>query len=158
MKLFKLAFTAITLLVVGLTQAQTAKIGNLTIDGAYTRATVPGQKVAGGFMKISSIGNADQLIGGTSPIADEVQLHTMSMDGNVMKMRQVNAIEVPSNSSVELKPGGLHLMFIGIKSPLVAGATVPVNLKFAKAGEVEIRLPVNAMMTEATSAHGASKH
>ena len=158
MKLFKLALTVVAILFAAATQAQIVKVGNITIDGAYTRATVQGQKVAGGFMTISSVGIADQLISGASPIADEIQLHTMSMDGNVMKMRQVNSIEVPSNSSVELKPGGLHLMFIGIKSPLIGGAAVPVKLKFAKAGEVEIKLSVNAMATETSSTHGTSKH
>ena len=69
----------------------------------------------------------------------------MAMDGTVMKMRQVKDIAVPANGSVELKPGGLHLMFMNIKAPLSAGETVPVKLKFAKAGEVELKMPVNAM-------------
>lgn len=137
--------------------AQTAKVGNITIDGAYTRATVQGQKVAGGFMKIAAQGSSDQLISGSSPVAEEVQLHTMSMEDNVMKMRQVNAIDIPANGAVELKPGGLHIMFMGIKSPLTAGTMVPVKLKFAKAGEVEVKLPVNAM-TEMPAGHGANKH
>ena len=71
-----------------------------------------------------------------------MQLHAMTMDGNVMKMREVKTIEVPANGSVELKPGGLHLMFMDIKAPLKAGESVPVKLKFQKAGEVEIKVPV----------------
>ena len=74
-----------------------------------------------------------------------MQLHEMSMEGNVMKMRQVKDIAVPAGGSVELKPGGLHLMFMNIKAPLSAGETVPVKLTFAKAGEVEVRMPVNVM-------------
>jgi len=62
----------------------------------------------------------------------------------VMRMRQVKDIALPANGAVELKPGGLHLMFMNIKAPLTAGETVPVKLKFAKAGEVEVKLPVNA--------------
>ena len=136
----------------GIAHAQEAKVGNIKIEGAYTRSTVPGQKAAGGFMKITDQGAADQLIGASSTVSDEVQLHTMSMDGNVMQMRQVKAIDVPANGSVELKPGGLHLMLMGLKAPLAAGSTIPVKLKFAKAGEVEVKLPVNTMTVEPKAA------
>ncbi|HQS60876.1 MAG TPA: copper chaperone PCu(A)C [Polynucleobacter sp.] len=140
--------------VVGLANAQNAKVGSVEIEHAYTRATVPGQMAAGGFMKIENKGKADQLISASSPVAGEVQLHEMAMEGNVMKMRQVKDIPVPAGGAVELKPGGLHLMFMNIKAPLAAGETVPVKLKFAKAGEVEVKMPVNAM-----GAHGSGmKH
>ena len=129
----------------GTAQAQNAKVGGVQIENAYTRATVPGQMAAGGFMKIENKGAADQLISASSPVAGEVQLHEMSMEGNVMKMRQVKDIAVPAGGAVELKPGGLHLMFMNIKAPLTAGQTVPVKLKFSKAGEVEVKIPVNAM-------------
>lgn len=69
-----------------------------------------------------------------------------------MKMRQVKDIAVPAGGAVELKPGGLHLMFINIKAPLTAGETVPVKLKFAKAGDVEVKMPINPMGA------GAMKH
>ncbi len=121
------------------------RIGQIKIEQPFARATVAGQKAAGGFMKIENKGPADQLIAASSPVAGEMQLHTMVMDGNVMKMREVKAIDVPANGSVELKPGGLHLMFMDIKTPLKAGETVPVKLRFQKAGEVEIRVPVREM-------------
>jgi copper(I)-binding protein len=139
-------------------QAQNAKVGSVQIENAYTRATVPGQQVAGGFMKIENKGAADQLISASSPVSGEVQLHEMAMDGNVMKMRQVKDIAVPAGGAVELKPGGLHLMFMNIKAPLTAGETVPVKLKFAKAGEVEVKMPVNAMGTHGAGHGGAMKH
>jgi len=137
----------------GFAAAQSATAGSIKIENAYTRATVPGQQVAGGFMKIENKGSADQLISASSPAAGEVQLHEMAMDGNVMKMRQVKDIAVPAGGAVELKPGGLHLMFMNIKAPLTAGESVPVKLKFAKAGEVELKMPVNAMGNP-----GAMKH
>jgi copper(I)-binding protein len=140
--------------VAGIAQAQNAKVGSVQIENAYTRATVPGQQVAGGFMKIENQGAVDQLISASSPVAGEVQLHEMAMDGNVMKMRQIKEVVVPAGGSVELKPGGLHLMFMNIKAPLSAGETVPVKLKFAKAGEVEVKFPVNAMGAQG----GAMKH
>jgi copper(I)-binding protein len=104
-------------------------------------------------MKIENKGAADQLISASSPVASEVQLHEMAMEGNVMRMRQVKEVVVPAGATVELKPGGLHLMFMNIKAPLAAGETVPVKLKFAKAGEVEVKMPVNAMGNP-----GAMKH
>ena len=126
-------------------QAQDAKVGAIKIENAYVRATAPGQPAAGAFMKIDNSGAADQLVSASSPAAGEVQLHQMSMEGNVMKMGQVKDIAVPANGSVDLKPGGYHIMLMNIKAPLKAGDTVPVKLKFAKAGEVEVKLPVNAV-------------
>lgn len=148
-----LLISAIGLGVSGLANAQNAKVGSVQIENAYTRATVPGQQAAGGFMKIENKGAADQLVSASSPVAGEVQLHEMAMEGNVMKMRQVKDIAVPAGGAVELKPGGLHLMFMNIKAPLTAGETVPVKLKFAKAGEVEVKMPVNAMGNPGTMKH-----
>ena len=133
--------------------AQNPAFTNIKIENAYTRATAPGQQVAGGFLKIDNKGNADQLIGASSPAAGEVQLHEMAMDGNVMKMRQVKDIPIPAGGSVELKPGGYHLMFLNLKGPFVAGQTVPVKLKFAKAGEMELKLPVNAVGSSGAMSH-----
>jgi len=125
--------------------AQEAKIGPIVISGAYSKATVAGQTTGAGFMKITSTGAADQLVGVSSPVAAEAQLHSMSMEGNTMKMRQINAIAIESNSSVELTPGGLHIMFMGVKAPLKAGDSVKVRLKFASSGEVEVNLPVQSV-------------
>jgi copper(I)-binding protein len=149
-----LLFSAVGFGLAGMAQAQSAKVGSVQIENAYTRSTVPGQMAAGGFMKIENKGAADQLISASSPVAGEVQLHEMAMEGNVMKMRQVKEVVVPAGGAVELKPGGMHLMFINIKAPLTAGETVPVKLKFAKAGEVEVKMPVNAMGAQG----GAMKH
>jgi len=145
-----------TALAQGVTKTVTTNA--IKIEDAYTRATVPGQQVAGGFMKIENKGSVvDQLLSASSPVAGEVQLHEMSMDGNVMKMRQVKDIAVPAGGAVELKPGGLHLMFMNIKAPLTAGESVPIKLKFAKAGEVEVKMTVNAM--GAAAGHGGvTKH
>jgi copper(I)-binding protein len=144
-KMLVAMFSIIGVAIAGSAIAQNASVGSIKIENAYTRATAPGQQVAGGFLKIENKGTADQLVSASSPVAGEVQLHEMSMDGNVMKMRQVKDIAVPANGAVELKPGGYHLMFLNIKAPLAAGEAVPVKLKFAKAGEVEVKLPVNAV-------------
>ena len=143
-KVLATMYAAVGMALCGSVMAQNASVGSIKVENAYTRATAPGQQVAGGFLKIENKGSADQLVSASSPAAGEVQLHEMAMDGNVMKMRQVKDIPVPANGSVELKPGGLHLMFMNIKAPLAAGETVPVKLKFAKAGEVEVKMPVNS--------------
>jgi copper(I)-binding protein len=129
------------------------RLGQIKIENPYVRATVAGQKAAGGFMKIENKGVADQLIAASSPLAGEMQLHTMTMDGNVMKMRELKTIDIPANGSVDLKPGGLHLMFMEIQSPFKAGDVIPVKLRFQKAGELEIRVPVRKMGP--TSGHKA---
>ena len=144
-KMLVAMFSVIGLVIASSAIAQNASVGSIKIENAYVRATAPGQQVAGGFLKIENKGTADQLVSASSPVAGEVLLHEMSMDGNVMKMRQVKDIAVPANGAVELKPGGYHLMFLNLKGPFNAGQTVPVKLKFAKAGEVEVKLPVNAV-------------
>ena len=160
--LFKTLLIVAGVAMTGVVMAQgvskTVTTNAIKIEDAYTRATVPGQQVAGGFMKIENKGAADQLISASSPVAGEVQLHEMAMDGNIMKMRQVKDIPLPAGGAVELKPGGLHLMFMNIKAPLTAGETVPVKLKFAKAGEVEVKMPVNAMGNPGAGHGGAMKH
>ncbi len=130
------------------------QLGNLKIKDPYARATVAAQKAGGGFVKIDNAGAADKLIGASSPAAKEMQLHMMSMEGHVMKMREVQAIDVPAKGSVELQPGGLHLMFIDLKAPLKAGDQIPVKLKFEKAGEIEVKFHVKDMRP----AHGQPGH
>ena len=152
-KVLATMYAAVGMALCGSVMAQNASVGSIKVENAYTRATAPGQQVAGGFLKIENKGGADQLVSASSPAAGEVQLHEMAMDGNVMKMRQVKDIPVPANGSVELKPGGLHLMFMNIKAPLAAGETVPVKLKFAKAGEVEVKMPVNSTAATAPMKH-----
>ena len=127
-----------------LAQAEDFTRGALTVRQPYARATAPGQPVGGGFMTIANKGPDDRLLSATSTVAKSVELHTMSMDGDVMRMRQVEAIALPAGQSVELKPGALHMMFMGLKAPLKAGDKVPVTLKFEKAGELKVMMSVQA--------------
>ena len=131
------------------------KVGNLRIENPQARATVPAQKMSGGFLKIENKGGADKLLAASSSISKTMELHTMTMDGNVMKMREVKGIDVPANGSVELKPGGLHLMFIDLNEQLKPGSTFKVKLKFEKAGEVEVPFKV---MDSKPAGHGHSGH
>jgi hypothetical protein len=86
-------------------------------------------------------------------VAERVELHSMQMQGDVMRMRQVDAIELPAGATVELAPGGLHLMLMGLKSPLKAGERLPLVLRFEKAGELKTELVVgNPAMPGAAAA------
>lgn len=130
--------------------ARSFTAGDLTIGQPWARETAKGQSAGGGFLTVSNKGKqSDRLIGGSSPVAGEVQIHTMSMDGGVMRMRQLkNGIEIPAGKSITLKPGGYHLMLMGLKAPLKQGTRVPVTLTFQKAGKVKVELtvePVGAM-------------
>jgi copper(I)-binding protein len=123
------------------------KVGALEIRQPWARATPPTAQTGGGFLVVTNTGTApDRLIGAKSPVAERVEVHEMKMDGNVMRMRPVeNGIEIPPGGSVELKPGGLHVMFTGLKAPFTKDAKVPLTLIFEKAGSVDVELPVEAM-------------
>jgi hypothetical protein len=122
------------------------------VEDAWARPTVAGQAGGGGFLKITSP-TADRLVAATAPVSKTVELHTMQMDGNVMRMRQVPAIDIPAGQTVELKPGGLHVMFIGLTQTLKDGATFPLKLRFEKAGEVEVEVKVRTQAQEPASMH-----
>ena len=136
-------------------QAHEFKLGSITIGHPYARATAPGQPAGGGYLKLDNQGAADRLLSASAvAVAARVELHTMSMDGDVMRMRQVEAIDLPAGKTVELKPGGLHMMFVGLKAPLKAGDRFPVTLKFEKAGQVTVDVVVEAPKpADAAAAH-----
>ena len=122
--------------------AHSYKLGEIDIGHPCARPTREGQLVAAGYLKLTNKGAADRLLSARSPAADAAEIHSMTMDGNVMKMRQVDAIELPTGQTVELKPGGYHLMLMGLKVPLKAGDQIPLTLKFEKAGEVVVTVKV----------------
>jgi len=120
------------------------KVGDLEISGAFARATLPNAPVGGGYFTVTNRGSTpDRLVSATSPAAGSVTLHTMGMDGNVMKMRALpDGIDIPPGVAVNLTPSGLHMMFEHLNGPFIQGKTVPVTLVFEKAGSVTIDLNV----------------
>jgi len=124
--------------------AQDYTAGSLHLEQPWARATPPGAPVGGAYVTITNNGTeADTLVGGSTPVAGEVQVHEMSMDGNVMKMRQLpDGLEIKPGETVTLKPGSFHIMLMKLKEPLKQGAQVPITLDFAKAGKVEVELSV----------------
>jgi copper(I)-binding protein len=115
------------------------KVGNISIGHPYARPTAPAQPTGGGYLTLTSKGSADRLISVSATFAEAVQLHNMRMEGDVMRMREVPSIELPADTTVELKPGGLHLMFVGLKAPLKVGESYPLKLK------VTVDVKVDAM-------------
>jgi copper(I)-binding protein len=93
-------------------------------------------------MKIANSGDADKLVKAMSDVAGTVELHTVEMENNVMKMRPVEFIEIPAKGSAELKPGGFHVMLIGLKKELKPGETFNLTLMFEKAGEQQVQAMV----------------
>jgi copper(I)-binding protein len=120
-------------------QAQTA------VKDPWVRATVAGQKATGLFAQITSAAGG-RLVAASSPAAGIVEVHEMAMDGNVMKMRAVPALDLPAGKAVELRPGGYHVMLMELKQPLKAGDTVGVTLVVEGAGgkreSIEVKAPV----------------
>lgn len=116
------------------------------VSRAWARATAAGQETGGVFLTLRDRGGSgDRLVGGSSPAARLVEIHTMTMDGSVMRMRRQDSVDIPAGGSVELAPGGTHLMLVGLKAPLNQGKTVSVSLDFEKAGRRQVEVRVRAI-------------
>lgn len=121
-------------------------------SGAWLRATAPGQSVTGGFMTLAA-GVPLRLVGVSTPAAGMAEVHEMKMDGDIMRMRAIPALELPAHQSVELKPGGHHLMLMDLKQPLAAGQNVPLTLTFedAQGAQSTLRIKVPVMLAPANA-------
>ena len=121
-----------------------ATAGRIAVERAWSRETAPGQDAGGAFLTIVNPGSApDRLIGGTTPIAGDVQIHAVDMTGGVMRMRRLaDGLEVPAGGPVTLEPGGYHIMLMDLQRPLARGDAVPLTLEFEKAGRIEVELAV----------------
>ena len=118
-------------------------LNSLRIVDPHAQATPPGARSGGAYLTIENHGrDNDQLIRAASPVAASTELHTMRMEGDVMRMRAVTSIGIPAGSTMSLAPGGYHVMFVGLKKPLVAGVPVPLTLTFEKAGTIEVEVAV----------------
>jgi hypothetical protein len=128
-------------------QAEDVTAGSLKISAPWARATPKGASVGGGYMKITNSGTApDRLIGGTTDVASSFEVHEMSMDNGVMKMRPVTGgLEIKPGQTVELKPGGYHVMLMGLKEQLVQGQHFKATLEFAKAGKVDVDFAIEGV-------------
>jgi hypothetical protein len=122
----------------------------LRIEAPWARATAPTAQTGAAYFLIRGGGVEDRLLGASSAVAERVELHTHTMSGGMMQMRQVPDVSVAAGQAIEFRPGGLHVMLIGLKAPLAAGASFEVALQFEKAGTV--RVPVEVRGVGATGA------
>jgi copper(I)-binding protein len=126
--------TRLVVACIALALAPLAAVAQVSVKDAWVRGTVPGQKATGAFMQITSSSDTS-LVAVASPVAKVVEIHTMTHEGGVMKMRAVDAIPVPAGKPVDLGPGGFHVMLMDLGQPLKEGDKVPLTLTFAdKAG------------------------
>ena len=139
---------AAALLLTGFAHAQ------VSVQDAWVRATVAQQKATGAFMRLESAQDT-KLVGASSPLTATVEVHEMLMQDNVMKMREVPAIEVPAGKPVDLKPGGYHIMLMDLQAPVQAGSVIPVTLELrdaqGKALERTLQIPVRPVSYSAGS-------
>lgn len=136
----------------------TAAFAQVEVKDAWARATVPGQKATGAFMKLTAKDGV-KLVSASSPAAGVTEVHEMKMEGDVMKMRAIPGLDLPAGKTVELKPGGYHVMLMDLKAPLAKDSQVDVTLVFKDAKGVEskqtVKMPVNAA---APMDHSHMKH
>ena len=160
---FRLAgavLAAVCLALPSAARAHGVQFGAIAIGHPYARPTVAGQPVAAGYLSLDNRGAADRLLAASTAVAERVELHAMWLEGDVMRMRMRDAIDLPAGAKVEFKPGGMHLMFIGLKAPLKVGEKFALTLRFEKAGTVEVVVNVQATASAAgaASAHQGMHH
>jgi hypothetical protein len=125
--------------------AHETMVGDLMIGHPWARATVGQSKYAAAYFTLMNTGNmADRLIAASTPIAEKAELHTHFLENGVMRMRPVDGIDVQPGAPVELKPGGLHIMLMGMKDPLKEGSTFPLTLTFQKSGVISVTVQVES--------------
>lgn len=141
---------AITLALAGVAQAQTVRV-----EEPWVRGTVAQQKATGAFMRLTAP-EPMRLVGAASPVAGIVEIHEMAMDNNVMRMRAIPALALPANRTVELKPGGYHVMLMDLKQPVAAGQEVPLTLVFENAAGQRVTQSITAPVKALGTPGGAS--
>lgn len=132
----------------------------IEVQGAWVRASVPGQAGTGAFMQLTARDGA-RLVGVSSPVAGVAEVHEMRLEGDVMRMRAVPGLDLPAGKTVELRPGGYHVMLLDLKSTLLKDSSVPLTLSFTDAkgqrSQLELKVPVPAV-APAGASHGGHKH
>ena len=132
------------------------KVDAITIDHPWAKASIGQAKAGAAYLTLMNDGEAaDRLVAVRADVSEIVELHTHTMEDGVMRMRAVPAIDVPAGGKTELKPGGLHIMFLNLKGPLVEGESFPATLVFENAGEVVVEVAIEAAVG---GAHDHSAH
>ena len=155
MKTISILVASLIALSAGAAFANDYKVGALEIDNPWSRAVPKGGTVAAGYMTIKNNGTTpDRLTGGSTAVAGKVEVHEMSMDNGVMKMRPVSGgLEIKPGESVVLKPESFHLMIMGLKQPIEQGKPFQASLTFEKAGTVNVEFAVELVGATSASSH-----
>ena len=145
------------LLIAGaLSLASLSAWAQVTVTEPWIRATVASQMATGAFMKITAASPA-KLVGASSPVAGVVEVHEMALENNVMRMRAIDALDLPAGRTVELKPGGYHVMLMDLKRDLKEGETVPVTLVIEQGGKRQ-NVELKAVVLAPTARGAAASH
>ena len=149
---FRIAAAVLLALAASAARADDFKLGPISVSQPWTRATTV--RTGAAYMTIKLAGNAtDRLVKVASPDAERVEMHAMAMDGGVARMREMSAIDLKPGAGAQLKPGGLHLMLVGLRRPLREGESIKLTLTFEQAGTLEVDATV-----EKAGAPGPRKH
>ena len=139
--------TSLTAALIACAVSLPAWAANVSVTDAWARSTMPGQKVSGAYMQIQADADA-RLLSVSSPAVPRVEVHEMKMDGDVMRMREVKAIELPKGKAVSLEPGGFHIMLMNLEKPIAAGDVIPLTLVVESGGKrqtVEVKAEARAV-------------
>ena len=136
--------------------ASTATLAQVTVSEPWVRGTVESQMATGAFMRLTAATDA-RLLGARSPVAGIVEIHEMALENNVMRMREISRLDLPAGRTVELRPGGYHVMLLDLKRTLKPGEEVPITLEIEQGGK-RTSVQVKAIVRPLTSATTAPKH
>lgn len=134
----------------------TAALAQVSVSEPWVRGTVESQMATGAFMRLTAATDA-RLLGARSPVAGIVELHEMALENNVMRMREISRLDLPAGRTVELRPGGYHVMLLDLKRTLKPGEEVPITLDIEQGGK-RTTVQVKAIVRPLTSATTAPKH
>jgi len=153
--------TFATIMILGCTATAFAhgyKVGSIEIDHPWSRATAPVVSTGVVYFVLRNPGaRQDRLMSVSTPVADKAELHTHVQDGDMLRMRKIDAVDIAPASTTALASGGLHVMLMGLKQPLVKGQAFPLTLVFEHAGSVTVRVDVQGI-TDTEPAHSVGGH
>lgn len=158
MRLIAAFAAALVLPMLSITAAAHESSGGITVSQAWSRATPGGVRNGAAYLAITASEAGDKLVDARSDAAERVELHNHIHENGVMKMRRVDAIDVPAGQTVTLSPGGYHLMLMGLKKPLEEGGKLNLTLVFEKAGEIEVTAPIEPIGAKGPGGAGDTHH
>jgi periplasmic copper chaperone A len=156
MNYFRLFAVSLVILFACMANARDYKAGAIEVDSPWSRAIPKGASVAAGYMTIRNNGaTPDRLVSASTPVAGKVEIHEMTMDDGVMKMRPVaGGLEIAPGATVELKPSSFHLMIMNVKRPIEKGKPFAASLTFEKAGTIDVEFTVEGIGATSPAAEG----